>query len=289
MTRTKELIISVLLIFSVAGHAGNYRDKDEHYVTLDGGVGYHTLLTTGDLIDKNYGLGMRIGVGYRYQWDVLLLHIGIEGQYGYTYCNLGSVRDSAAYDFGGLQGTRIGEVNQRHDVYRMANVGLPLLVGAGFGPIYLLTGVKPSLNLWGSAKSEAHLSTWVDYYGPVPGTTDDRFLQSSEGKSESMQWNWQLYAHLELGARFRLPRPSGTEGPRMAVAWAVWADYGIFNAYTASEPLEAVSMEDPYKSATIRPALKGATDIQSHPLTVGVKMTLLFNVGKDKSCVLCEY
>ena len=277
----------VVLAVSLQGVAKPYSREPKDYFLVEVGAGYQALLTSGDELKPGEGAAARLGIGYRYATNGLLLQAGVEGQFGYMTNRLGSFNDSAMMDMSGLKVTRWGEMNQRREKYRTVDLAVPVLAGYDFGPLYFLAGVKPSFSFWGDAYAEAHVQAWSEYYGVLPGTQTNIFVQSEDGTREEMKWNIQLYAHLELGGPIKLPNQNRTSP--LKLRWSVWADCGILNAYSPDRQQETAVMEAPYTEATVCPTVKYNSDITSRQLAVGAKLTLLVGFRAQKSCMCLRY
>lgn len=285
MKRWGLVIVVVVMALHVA--AKPYSRELHNFFVVEAGAGYEALLTSDSQIKPAGGAAALLGIGYRYANNMFLFQVGVEGQYGYMTNRLSAFRDSTVMEESGLQITRFGEMNQRRDVYRTANMAIPVEAGCDFGPIYFLVGLKPALSVWGNARAEAHVQAWSDYYGVLPGSQTNVFVQSNGGAYEQMKWNLQLYAHLEVGGPIRLPNENWQNPLRLK--WSIWADCGILNAYSPAQKQASASMQAPYTDATIYPTVKYNSDITSRQLAVGAKLTLLIGMRQQKTCVCLDY
>ncbi len=276
-------LIVVVCLVTLQSIASPYRRNEHNYFVIEAGVGYQALLTSSSEISPSGGAAAQLGIGYRYAKHTFLFHLGLEGQFGYITNRLNAISDSTIIEQEGLSITRKGEMNQRFEAYRMANIALPLAAGCDFGPFYFLAGLKPALSIWGDGKAEAHVQSWSEYYGVLPGTQSNIFVQSNGGAYESMKWNFQLLAHIELGGPIRLPNQ--TKKSPVQLKWGIWADCGILNTYSPNQNQESVPMQAPYTDATVRPTIKYNADITSRPLAVGAKITLLLGLKQRKTCM----
>lgn len=248
---------SILLFIGISmwSYAAGHRPAEQGSVVIDMSLGYQALLTSDPSAHNNIGTGARVGVGYRYRYSALLLQAGVEGQYGYMTHSLDTHNDTIAWPVNGLNSSKIISLNQRTNIYRQASVAVPLLVGAEMGSAYVLAGVKPAVSVWGSAQSMAHRTSWLDYYGQIDGTTEDELVRANLETTEPMAWQWQVYAHAELGWQFSTSRWHGSYArSSWEGAWALWADYGLLG---------------------------------QHTLAVGVKMAVLLHTGGNNYCRLC--
>lgn len=285
MKRWGVVIVVVAMALQVA--AKPYSRELHHFMAVEVGAGYEALLTSGNELKPKGGAAAQLGIGYRYANHMFLFQVGVEGQYGYMTHSLNFFRDSTRIEESGLQIIRYGEMNQRREVYRTANMAIPVEAGCDFGPIYFLAGIKPALSVWGDALAEAHVQGWSDYYGVLPGSQTNVFVQSSGGAREKMKWNTQLYAHLEVGGPIRLPNQTPQSALRLQ--WSVWADCGILNAYSPERDQKTATMQAPYTDATIWPTVKYNSNITSRQLAVGAKLTLLVGFRPQKTCVCLDY
>lgn len=285
MKRWGLVIVVVVMALHVA--AKPYSRELHNFFVVEAGAGYEALLTSDSQIKPAGGAAALLGIGYRYANNMFLFQVGVEGQYGYMTNRLSAFRDSTVMEESGLQITRFGEMNQRRDVYRTANMAIPVEAGCDFGPIYFLVGLKPALSVWGNARAEAHVQAWSDYYGVLPGSQTNVFVQSNGGAYEQMKWNLQLYAHLEVGGPIRLQNQNPQSALRLQ--WSIWADCGILNAYSPDQRQQTAAMQAPYTDATIWPAVKYNSDITSRQLAVGAKLTLLVGFRPQKTCVCLDY
>lgn len=285
MKRWGLIILVCAVSMQVAASA--YRRELTNFFAVEVGAGYQALLTSSNIVKPGEGAAVNLGVGYRYANRMLLLHIGLEGQFGYMTGRLGDWQDSTIIDQSGLRLTRVGQMYQRREAYRMANLAIPVEAGCDFGPVYFLAGIKPAIAVWGDARAEAHVNSWSEYHGVLPGTQDNIFVQSNAGAYEPMKWKLQLLAHLEVGGPIRLPNQTSQSALRLK--WSIWADCGILNAYSPDQQKETATMEAPYLDATVLPTVKYNANINSRPLAVGAKITLLIGLRQRKTCVCLGY
>lgn len=280
-------LVIVVMAVALQVVARPYSREPKDFFVVEVGAGYGALLTSGSEIKPAEGAAVSLGIGYRYARNMLLVHVGLEGQYGYMTNRVNGLTDSTRMEQEGLEIVRHGEMYQRREAYRMVNMALPIAVGCDFGPIYFLAGLKPALSVWGEARAQAHVQAWSEYYGVLPGTHTDIFAQSNGGAYEEMKWNAQIYGHLEIGGPIPLPKENWQNPIRLK--WGIWADCGILKAYSPTQNQETASMQAPYTEATVLPTVKYNSDITSRQLAVGAKLTLLVGFRPQKTCVCLGY
>ena len=280
-------LMILVAALALQGMAKPYSRELKNFFYVEVGAGYEALLTSGNELKPGEGAAAQLGIGYRYANHMLLLQVGLEGQFGYMTNRANSFQDSTRMEEEGLEIIRYGEMNQRREIYRTANLAIPVAAGCDFGPIYFLAGLKPAMSVWGDAKAEAHVQGWSEYYGVLPGTQTNVYVQSNGGAEEQMKWKMQLYAHLEVGGPIRLPNESWQNPLRLK--WSIWADCGILNAYSPTQNQTTATMQAPYTDATIYPTVKYNSDITSRQLAVGAKLTLLIGMRPQKTCVCLGY
>lgn len=253
--------ILILLTISLMAQAAGYYTPNQGFVTVDMAAGYQTMLTGNAELHPGIGTGVRLGVGYTYQYSYLLLHAGLEGSYGYMTHKLDAANDTVSCPVNGLPSVRITSLNQRVNAYRQVGVSVPLLIGAQMGATYLLGGIKPALNVWGQESAEAHESSWLDYGGAIDGTMSDKLVFPYGERTRALAMNWQVYAHAELGWRISSSQWSGSyAAARTGYAFALWAEYGIL-----AQPLMNNTQ-------------------YGHPLSVGAKVTVMMNMDTRNNC-----
>lgn len=283
----RGLIIILVLATTMSVVATPYRRNLRDFFAVEVGAGYQALLTTGNELKPGEGAAVNLGLGYRYVNRLLVIHVGLEGQFGYMTNRANAFSDSTRMMQNGLEIMRYGVMNQRREAYRMANLALPVAAGCDFGPFYFLAGLKPAIAVWGDAKAEAHVQAWSDYYGVLPGSQTDILVQSNGGAYEQLKWRVQLLAHLEIGGPINLPDKNNQSLLRLK--WGIWADCGILNAYRPGQNQPAATMQAPYTDATLMPTVKCNSDITSRTLAVGAKLTLLVGFRPHKTCVCLNY
>ena len=280
-------LVILVVVVALQCMAKTYSRELKNFFYVEAGAGYEALLTTGNELKPKEGAAAQLGMGYRYANRMLLLQVGLEGQFGYMTNRANDFQDSTIMEQEGLEITRHGEMYQRREQYRTANLAIPIAAGCDFGPVYFLAGIKPALSVWGDAKAEAHVQAWSEYYGILPGTQTNIYVQSNGGAFEQLKWNVQLYAHLEVGGPIRLPNENWQNPLRLK--WSIWADCGILNAYSPAQKQASASMQAPYTDATVYPTVKYNSDITSRQLAVGAKLTLLIGMRQQKTCVCLDY
>ena len=113
MKRWGLIILVCAVSMQVAASA--YRREMTNFFAVEVGAGYQALLTSSNTVKPGEGAAVNLGVGYRYANRMLLLHIGLEGQFGYMTGRLGDWQDSTIMDQSGLRLTRVGQMYQRRE------------------------------------------------------------------------------------------------------------------------------------------------------------------------------
>ena len=153
-------LVIVVMAVALQVVARPYSRDPKDFFVVEVGAGYGALLTSGSEIKPAEGAAVSLGIGYRYARNMLLVHVGLEGQYGYMTNRVNGIKDSTRMEQEGLEIVRHGEMYQRREAYRMVNMALPIAVGCDFGPIYFLAGLKPALSVWGETRAQAHVQAW---------------------------------------------------------------------------------------------------------------------------------
>ena len=252
----------------------------QHYVTgsLQGGWS-----STFDNMDqtKDKGLfGAQIGVGYEWQYERLLLDLGVEFSYYKHRWNITDQNISQTlYDTEGWPFVYNGTVTNRIDDFSSTSIRIPLLAGMQFGYFYFLAGVVPDLHFKGTAHASGTLNTVGDYtefYDILHDMSNHGFYQVAQSTENNMQYKFDLLGHVEAGFSF---------GQQQKYRLAAFAEVGMLDIAPRSdigkltEPDFSqylnVNLNNPYLST------EGAF-ANLHKYEVGLKFSVAITVAGNK-------
>ena len=195
-------------------------------------------------------------------------------------------------------------VEHRRDAYRVTSLQVPLLLGGQWGNFYFLAGAKFDLALMTVATVKAGVSTLGDYpqyMVPLHNIPAQGFVDNMPFVAvQPVSLKPNVTASFEVGARLGdVYKDTGYDVPKQTVQYriAAFADFGLFESqvpkgsilmhvpavYNAKAPLTDLIATDVMSCSEV-------SDIQGKffPFMVGVKFTVLFQLPKSKSCVICR-
>ncbi len=199
------------------------------------------------------------------------------------------------------------------EFYQIGYVNVPLQFGMKYSTgLYFLAGGKFGLNIWGKADTKAKFTTRGFYpqaMYPFQDMPQHDFSSYKSGNSNPVKLNYNIIASVEVGKM----KFFYTKRTRFHYRIAAFADYGV-GAYFGMNPLPSagdnlltnvVSNGDFIGVPGINVADKNLTEVsiiqnnsiltstqaidkKLFPLLVGIKFTLLFDLGNKEPCNCIE-
>lgn len=279
------------------------RDSHLDFIYLTGAAGYHGYLNQEDQLKNGAGVGAELGLGYRMYHHHFIFSLGVEGKYGFA--SVLPTDEKRTFpntpDSEGDLMTLNADIFHRQDLIQNVDLQVPVLMGGEWYHFYFMAGAKVGLNMYGSAITKARLTTSGTYnrFGEdFEDMPNHQYLSNQEVRSDKQKisFNTQVYATAEIGYRFgELYRVNGADIPKARRRYyvAAFAEYGILNMHKSAAGQAAVvpvKMSDGSYSFQVSPAYNSVTfrDAAVNNLMVGVKFTMLFQLPKNKKCVLCH-
>lgn len=299
----KYLLLIIFGLMSGAAFASHgVSSVTNHFVYVDGSLGYSTLLNNTDIIKPGPGVASNIGFGYKLYRDEVIFQAGVQGAFMHhrNYVLSDDIElemlDTEEDPF-----TLHAKVTDCKDISNTAHVQVPLLVGWERNRFYLLGGLNLGINVIGKTYSKSLLTTTATY-PDLNGTMhdmDNHFLyRNKEVSSESYKLNWKfnLMAHLEVGARvdnFLAETGADVHNHNYRMYLSAFAEYGILDIHKNTASGSALSyreVPDEGLQFFVVPSMVSdqMRNAKVHPLTVGIRFTVAFEMPKKKACVLCD-
>ena len=196
------------------------------------------------------------------------------------------------------------DVRHRRDAYWVTSVQVPLLVGGQWGRFYFLAGAKFDMALMTISTMKAEVSTlgeYKQYITPLHNIPAQGFIDNMPFvQQQSVAFKPNVTASVEIGCRLgEIYKEKGFDVPSQKVQYRIagFVDYGILDShiatgsplmhvpatYSAKNPLEGLNACNVMSSKEVND-IRGAFTT----LMVGVKFTVLFQLPKSKSCVICR-
>jgi hypothetical protein len=296
------LIMIALSLYSVDTKAYTRLNPDfHHFFSVDGALGYASLLNNSDTITPGAGVSIHVGAGYRLFYNNFLFATGVEMQYLYNqYSMSGAKLDLKMRDTEGDPFIYHIDATEGQDQVNSLSINLPLLFGAEYKRFYFLAGPKFSLNLWNNMQAQSQMiasaeyGRYIDIFEDMPNHMLGKFdIQSPETRAD---WDLDVIAHVEIGARVgKISFESGAdiEKPKHRVYLALYADYGLFNLNQSTSQGYRLGYEQtPGQPLNIylTPALmsKEMSGIRVNQFCVGIKATVLLELPTHGPCVICK-
>lgn len=146
-------IAIAILLFIAAGVSA------QHYLTTDIHAGYSRLLPM-----PSSGMTGGLGIGYTYLYRHLLLHTGLEADYGYMNATgEGYTQQVAATDSEQKPFLLNADYATQHQHSNQLTIGLPIQLGAQIKRFYFLLGVRPGIRAWGQARTTGQVTLSATY------------------------------------------------------------------------------------------------------------------------------
>lgn len=288
------IVLSVILCSIISASAQN-----KHFISIWGAGGYAAMLDNVEETNPALGGGGSVGFGYELQRRNFIFNVGVEGNYEKTVNDIKNTTTNIdMVDTEGDPFVYNCLFNNRKDANQLANVNVPVMVGAQFGKFYFLVGGKVGFNLYGKGEAASDMTatgTYPQFIGVFENMPNHSFTSSYYSSQSGVSFKPNAAASCELG--FRLGGHSNETGfdvPKHKTQYrlGVFADYGITNMH------KNVSNGD---LLTCAPGTTGlditlnnvyisnlAMDKKINNLFVGVKFTILFKLPEPGMCVICS-
>lgn len=279
------------------------RDSHIDFIYLTGDMGYHGFLNNYEYLRNGAGVGAELGLGYRMYHNHFIMSVGVEGKYGFA--SVLPTDETRSFpntpDSEGDLMTLNAKINNRKDLIQTLDLQIPVLLGGEWYHFYFMAGAKAGLNAWGSAVTQAKVTT-SGTYNRFPTDFEDmpnhQYLTDAPLRSDKQKISFrpQVYATAEIGYRFgELYRVNGADIPKSKYRFylAAFAEYGLLNMHKTTGTQAAVvpyQTPDGSYSFMVSPAYNSVTyrDAVVNNLMVGLKFTVLFQLPKGKVCVICK-
>ena len=282
----------------VSGAWTRLTPEQRHFISIDGSVGYASLVNTSKELQPGSGVAANLGVGYRLFHNDFLFTTGVEGYYMLNAQSMSGVQviEDDKDDEGDAYRLTVDASNGR-DVCQSASLNIPVLFGGEFKRFYFLAGPKVSYNIWWQAETNAHLSEqaeYVEYEGVICNikdkfdNTDLRRIKNST--KDSIRWNTDIMMHLEIGYRCGdviFKTGADIPKPKQRYYIALYCDFGLLNIRNTKSLGDRLYYEGAGfdKEYHLTPAVMSNELGQSariHQYNIGIKATILFELPQKK-------
>lgn len=300
-----SIVLAILLGFTqVSGAFTHLTPEQRHFVSIDGSLGYASLINNSPELQSGAGMAATIGVGYRLFRNNFLFSVSAEGYYMLNAHSMSDVRLTVdMIDTEGMSFRMTADASDGSDLCHSVSVNLPLLFGGEFHRFYFLVGPKLSYNIWGQATTKGTLTTKGEYERYI-GVFEDMPNHYFETKkpitsgTQPLTWDLDVMAHLEIGARLgNAVFLTGADIPKYKQRYylSLYFDYGLLNIRTSTPSgnrLECIQ-PDPATAPPqfiLTPAVMSNEmgDAKIHQYSFGIKATILFELPQKKPCVFCK-
>lgn len=293
------ILLSFLCFAQVSSAFTRLTAEQYQFISLDGSVGYASLINNSETIKPGKGVAANIGVGYRFYRNYFLLSTGVEGYYLHNTYSMSDMKlNLDMIDTEGQPFVLTVDATGGSDECHTISLNLPILLGAEIKRFYFLVGPKLSYNFWGQAAMNGNMSLSADYERyilpfedmPNHGLYKDRPIEESP---KSLSWNFDVMAHAEIGVRLgEVDFLSGFDAFSSSVRYylSVYADYGLMNIRKSGAVDKRMKFDESRQSEqnmipiAFTPAIMSTEmgEAAVHQYQVGVKMTILFELPQKK-------
>ncbi len=200
MKTIKTYLTALCLLFAMGMQA-------QHYITgsLQGGWSA-TFDNMSQTQDHKGLLGAQIGVGYEWQYEMLLVDVGVDFSYYKHRWNITDQHISQLmYDTEGWPFTYNGTLSNRTDDFSCTSLRIPVLGGMQVGNFYFLAGVIPDFHFSGTSYATGTLNTEGDYsefYTTLINMENHGFYEVPQSSEDPLRYKIDFLGHLELGVTF---------------------------------------------------------------------------------------
>ena len=285
------LLLLVNVLFGVVGLFAQLR-PEKHYLTCwgEGGGGF---LLNNHVGTKNGGVfDYAVGVGYEWQRRKFILHTGLEFQrFGGVLRTEPFMHEVPMMDTENDEFTGRFYFQENKDAYSLGYVNLPLMVGGQFGRFYCLGGCSLGVNVFGSSLVENKIKS-TGYYEEFIGEFEDMPNHGFTTREVTANYRVDMKVNVALSMELGYCIIPSDEKPLWSYRVGLFADYGLLNIHkgTYSEPLilelSGAEYYWPVQNSLLRTTAWSGEKL--HPLSVGVKFTVLFSFPEKYDCH-CEW
>ncbi|MDR3326591.1 MAG: hypothetical protein LBT04_00390 [Prevotellaceae bacterium] len=266
------------------------------------------------------GPGGLLGLGFEFQHRKFLLSVGAEFDFKNSTHKIDRLRVELGEIVIGANGKHYVNVEQggmidkegdpfvmRYDFdkyrdnYSIGYVNIPLMMGARFQSIYFLAGGKFGLNVLGFANTKSVISSAGGIYPHLIEMPPNYYGGGKTSSKQDISLNYSVVASLEIGKIMFFNKNK----TRFHYRIAAFADYGVLNVnpiggknvrtdvipngefvsapYAPDGSANVLNLQHNSIFTSIR-----AIDKAVNPLLVGIKFTLLFDLGNKEPCNCLE-
>lgn len=179
----------------------------QHYITGSLQGGWSSTFDNMEQTKDHKGLlGAQIGVGYEWQYQMLLVDVGLEFSYYKHRWDITDqhisqlMRDTEGWPF-----IYNGTVTDRTDDFSCTSLRIPVLGGMQVGKFYFLAGVIPDIHFSGTSYATGTLNTEGDYsefYATLIDMANHGFYEIPQSSEDALKYKVDLLGHIELGVTF---------------------------------------------------------------------------------------
>lgn len=297
-----NIILAIMLGFTqVSGAWTRLTPEQRHFISIDGSVGYASLVNDSTVLKPGSGVAANLGVGYRLLYNDFLFSTGVEGYYMLNAQSMSNVQLGIEEpdDEGDIYRLTV-DASNGSDLTQTVSLNVPILFGGEFRRLYFLVGSKLSFNLWGQAKTEAFLSesaVYVEYEGII-ADVKDRFENSKISKTAPVKWEMDVLAHAEIGYRLGdvvFKTGADIPKPKQRYYLSLYVDYGLLNIRSKSSRTSdrlyytgSGFDKEYFLTPAIMSSALGSPKVAIHQYSFGIKATILFEMPQKKPCVFCK-
>lgn len=253
-----------------------------------------------DKLDRTHAklsIGGELGLVYEWQHEYVLFRTGIGYSLQCPSLAVDAQRlEQPMIDTRGMAFLYRGLLDHRIDRLTLHQLTVPLMVGGEWHGVYALAGLKMSLSLVASARSNAELATLGDYLGryyadlehmPNHGYHD---FEPVESRSSVTLRRLDIRFAAEAGYTLRL-KPYNGLCPSPLLRLGVFAEYGLLNMLRTDNELPCA---EPDWSAYLHVkmthiyAAQESNNLRARLLLYGFRITILFPVSSSRGNHSCR-
>ena len=276
-------------------------EASSHRIGFQAMTGYNSSPNDG-LVDRYYGIMTNVGFVYEWQYGHFLLQTGLSGDYTYNMLKnelyMGEFPDMVDSD--GDVCTYQYALNDKSDKIHTFNIVPHFMIGGQWRMLYLLAGLRAHINLYGHAETDCSLQTMGAYenlIAPLENMHNHSYLSSyplsNNRNMKEIGYKGNISAIGEFGVEFPRNRYSSITSSRTIHRLSIFVEYGLVNI--CSQTVDALVdfhlrnnniSEINFKQITVQPSFfSNVLPWKSiHPLSIGIKWTVLFEIGRTSSC-----
>lgn len=279
-----SLLVMVMPVVSY-GRQTTYNRLEHHdFIYLSPAIGYQSMLDTtkSDALASQMTMGgaIEFGAGYRMYHNHFLLQVGLNLKYGANRVEGNPLTVSLP---------EVVELTNHYDVIHAGEVQAPIQVGAEYRRFYFLIGPKIGLGVYSSSKPFADAMKGNEAFPVVQNKSRDAF-KYLYNLNAAVEVSWRLgEVFYEHGAD--VPHPStryylGLFAEGGALSRTVPEGRTTFYEATTKD------VDGETKIAVGLSPICGLNDFKNtqfiHNYTVGIKLTVLFELENSMYCALCK-